>query len=40
VLGGLVVSSLSSRRRRALGLIVAGDEDLPLDELEPVRRRL
>jgi len=40
VLGGLVVSSWSSRRRRALDLIIAGDEDLPLDELEPVRRRL
>lgn len=39
-LGGLVVSSWANRRRRALDLIIAGDEDLPLDELEPVRRRL
>jgi hypothetical protein len=39
-LGGLVVSSWFRRRRRALELIIAGDEDLPLDELEPVRRRL
>jgi hypothetical protein len=40
VLGGLVAGSWSSRRRRALELIIAGDEDLPLHELEPVRRRL
>jgi hypothetical protein len=39
-LSGLAVSSWSRRRRRALDLIRAGDEDLPLDELEPVRRRL
>lgn len=40
VLAGLVLSSRSLRRRRALELIIAGREDLPLAELEPVRRRL
>jgi hypothetical protein len=40
VLGALFVSSWFRRRRRALELIIAGEEDLPLAELEPVRRRL
>ena len=40
VLGALVAGSSANRRRRALELIIAGNEDLPLDELEPVRRRL
>ncbi|MDP9255997.1 MAG: hypothetical protein M3Q31_05515 [Actinomycetota bacterium] len=40
VLGALAAGSWANRRRRALELIIAGDEDLPLDELEPVRRRL
>jgi hypothetical protein len=40
VLAALVVASQSNRRRRALEVIIAGDEDLPLDELAPVRRRL
>lgn len=39
-LSGLLAGSWSGRRRRALDLIMAGGEDLPLDELEPVRRRL
>jgi hypothetical protein len=39
-LGGLVLCSWLSRRGRAFDLILAGDEDLPLDELEPIRRRL
>ncbi len=40
ILGGLVASAWFGRRRRALEVIIAGDEDLPLAELEPVRRRL
>jgi hypothetical protein len=40
VLSALAALSWSSRRRRALEVILRGDEDLPLDELEPVRRRL
>ena len=39
-LAGLAVSTWCSRRRHALELIRAGHEDLPLDELEPLRRRL
>jgi hypothetical protein len=37
---GLVAGAWYGIRRRALELILAGDEDLPLAELEPVRRRL
>jgi hypothetical protein len=40
VLSGLVASAWCGRRRRAFEVILAGDEDLPLQELEPVRRRL
>ena len=40
VLAGLLAASWCTRRRRALEVIIAGDEDLPLSELEPVRRRL
>lgn len=40
VLVGLLAASWCTRRRRALEMIIAGDEDLPLPELEPVRRRL
>jgi hypothetical protein len=40
VLVGLVAASWCSRRRQALELILAGDEDLPLQELVPLRRRL
>jgi hypothetical protein len=39
-LGGLVAGAWLSRRRRALEVILAGDEDLPLDELVPLRRKL
>jgi hypothetical protein len=37
---GLVPISWSIRRQRALAMIIGGDEALPVDELEPVRRRL
>jgi hypothetical protein len=40
VLGMLVAFAWFGRRGRALEVIIAGDEDLPLDELAPVRRRL
>jgi hypothetical protein len=40
VLGVLVGAAWSNRRERALELIIAGREDLPLVELEPLRRRL
>jgi hypothetical protein len=40
ILSGLATALWSRRRQCALDVIVAGDEDLPLDELEPVRRRL
>jgi hypothetical protein len=40
VLGSLVASAWCTRRRRAFDVILVGDEDLPLHELEPVRRRL
>lgn len=40
ILTGLATAFWSSRRQCALDVIIAGDEDLPLDELEPVRRRL
>ena len=40
ILAGLVLSAWCGRRRRAFEVIVAGDEDLPLAELDPVRRRL
>ena len=40
VLSALAATSWCSRRRRALELILGGDEDLPLEELEPARRRL
>ena len=39
-LGGLALGTWCSRRRHALELILAGHEDLPLDELETLRRRL
>jgi hypothetical protein len=37
---GLVPVFWSIRRQRALAMIIRGDEELPVDELEPVRRRL
>lgn len=40
VLAALVAVSWSNRRQRAVELIIAGNEDLPLRELEPVRQRL
>jgi hypothetical protein len=40
VLTALVVVSRSNRRQRAMDVINAGNEDLPLRELEPVRQRL
>jgi hypothetical protein len=40
ILGALAAIRWDSRRRRALEVIIAGHEDLPLNELEPVRRRL
>jgi hypothetical protein len=40
ILGGLVMSSWMSRRERALEVILSGHEDLPLSELQPLRRRL
>lgn len=40
LLGVLVLAAWCSRRRCALQVIIAGGEDLPLAELEPVRRRL
>jgi hypothetical protein len=39
-LGALVACTWLSRRRHALGVILCGDESLPLDELVPLRRRL
>ena len=39
-LSGLAMLRWSSRRQSALDVIIAGYEDLPLDELEPVRQRL
>ena len=38
--GGFAAGSLCSRRRQALELILSGDEDLPLEALAPLRRRL
>jgi hypothetical protein len=40
VLAGLAAIHGNSRRDQALEVIIAGGEELPLDELEPVRRRL
>ena len=40
LLGGLVLAAWCARRRCVLQVIIAGGEDLPLAELEPVRRRL
>jgi hypothetical protein len=40
ILAALVASSWSSRQRCALEVILRGDEDLPLEQLKPVRRRL
>jgi hypothetical protein len=40
LLCGWIAVSWSRRRQCALEVIIAGDEHLPLDELEPVRRRL
>ncbi len=37
---GLAPVFWSLRRQRALAMIIRGDEELPVDELEPVRRRL
>ena len=40
ILGILALSALSNQRRWALEVVMRGDEDLPLDELERVRHRL
>jgi hypothetical protein len=40
LLGGLALAAWGIQRQHALQVIIAGGEDLPLGELEPVRRRL